>query len=80
MAGVASGRMHAPRQVGYGHLGDSNLHLNVSVPKPRDDVIAEIEPFVLQWTGEREGACGCSWCCSYPTPCCYHCVHCVHCV
>ena len=43
--------------LGYGHLGDGNLHLNVSSP---DGYHAElekiIEPFVYQWTADRRGS------------------------
>ncbi|GKC76973.1 D-2-hydroxyglutarate dehydrogenase, mitochondrial-like protein isoform X1, partial [Tanacetum coccineum] len=35
--------------VGYGHLGDYNLHLNVSAPK-YDDILAIIKSFVYEWT------------------------------
>ena len=45
------------RVLGYGHLGDGNLHLNVSSP---DGYHAElekiIEPFVYQWTADRRGS------------------------
>ena len=45
------------RVLGYGHLGDGNLHLNVSSP---DGYHAElekiIEPFVYTWTADRRGS------------------------
>lgn len=37
--------------VGYGHLGDSNLHLNVSTLEADDRVFNELEPYVFEWTG-----------------------------
>lgn len=43
--------------VGYGHLGDGNLHLNVSAPAGRTPQIsALIEPFVYEWTRQRRGS------------------------
>jgi D-2-hydroxyglutarate dehydrogenase len=43
--------------VGYGHLGDSNLHLNVSVPGGHDaEVLALLEPFVFDWVHARRGS------------------------
>jgi D-2-hydroxyglutarate dehydrogenase len=44
------------RVVGYGHVGDGNLHLNVSVPKADAAVLARIEPFVYQWTRDARGS------------------------
>lgn len=42
--------------VGYGHLGDGNLHLNVSAPQYDKDILAEIEPFVYEWTSKHNGS------------------------
>ncbi|KAF5183538.1 D-2-hydroxyglutarate dehydrogenase protein [Thalictrum thalictroides] len=42
--------------VGYGHLGDANLHLNVSTPEYDDTVLAQIEPFVYEWTSNHRGS------------------------
>lgn len=36
--------------VGYGHLGDSNLHLNISTLAEDDKVFKELEPYVFEWT------------------------------
>lgn len=36
--------------VGYGHLGDSNLHLNVAVPAHNPAVLELLEPYVFEWT------------------------------
>jgi len=44
------------RVVGYGHVGDGNLHLNVSNPEPSEDLLALIEPFVYEWTAARRGS------------------------
>ena len=42
--------------LGYGHLGDANLHLNVSVPKHSDEVFNLIEPFVFERVAELKGS------------------------
>lgn len=34
--------------VGYGHLGDGNLHLNVIVPKYSNDILNKLEPYVFE--------------------------------
>ena len=42
--------------VSYGHIGDGNLHLNVSVPAEDADILAIIEPFVYEWTSRHRGS------------------------
>ncbi|CAH1419600.1 unnamed protein product [Lactuca virosa] len=42
--------------VGYGHLGDGNLHLNVSAPQYDDVILAETKPFVYEWTSKQHGS------------------------
>lgn len=42
--------------VGYGHLGDGNLHLNVSAQQYDDAILAQIEPFVYEWTSRHRGS------------------------
>ncbi|XP_022985346.1 D-2-hydroxyglutarate dehydrogenase, mitochondrial [Cucurbita maxima] len=42
--------------IGYGHLGDGNLHLNISTPQYDDAVLAQIEPFVYEWTSNHRGS------------------------
>ncbi|KAK1272292.1 hypothetical protein QJS04_geneDACA013088 [Acorus gramineus] len=42
--------------VGYGHLGDGNLHLNVSTPIYDDAVFTKIEPFIYEWTSKHQGS------------------------
>ena len=42
--------------VAYGHLGDGNLHLNVSVPEYSDEVLSCIEPFVYEYTAKHRGS------------------------
>ena len=48
---------HLPVEVvGYGHLGDGNLHLNISCAKYDDEILRHIEPFVYEWTAARRGS------------------------
>lgn len=42
--------------VGYGHLGDGNLHLNISTPVYDKRVEGVIEPWVYEWTAKRRGS------------------------
>ncbi|DBA85469.1 TPA: hypothetical protein ACH3X2_000419 [Trebouxia sp. C0005] len=42
--------------VGYGHMGDSNLHLNISAAKYDKEILAHIEPFVYEWTADKKGS------------------------
>ncbi|KAI0180288.1 hypothetical protein GGR52DRAFT_530735 [Hypoxylon sp. FL1284] len=42
--------------VGYGHMGDSNLHLNIAVRRYDKAVEAALEPFVYEWIKERNGS------------------------
>ncbi|XP_015576266.1 D-2-hydroxyglutarate dehydrogenase, mitochondrial [Ricinus communis] len=42
--------------VGYGHLGDGNLHLNISAPQYDDLILAQIEPYVYEWTSKHRGS------------------------
>jgi D-2-hydroxyglutarate dehydrogenase len=44
------------RVVGYGHLGDGNLHLNVSAPAYDDRLREALEPFVYEWTAGVRGS------------------------
>lgn len=41
---------------GYGHVGDGNLHLNVSVPEHTDEVFDLIEPFLFERVAELRGS------------------------
>ena len=43
----------------FGHLGDGNLHLNVTTPgryEPDERVLRAIEPYVYEWVAERRGS------------------------
>ncbi|GAB7342790.1 hypothetical protein MBLNU457_g0926t1 [Dothideomycetes sp. NU457] len=42
--------------VGYGHMGDSNLHLNVATRRWDKAVEKVLEPFVYEWVGSRNGS------------------------
>lgn len=46
----------AAKVVGYGHLGDGNLHLNISLPEYDDTVLGLVEPFVYEWTSKYRGS------------------------
>ncbi|XP_071481119.1 D-2-hydroxyglutarate dehydrogenase, mitochondrial-like isoform X1 [Diadema antillarum] len=42
--------------VGYGHVGDENLHLNVVTPQYDSHVHKILEPFVYEWTSNLKGS------------------------
>ncbi|KAF4782730.1 FAD linked oxidase [Colletotrichum scovillei] len=42
--------------VGYGHMGDSNLHLNVAVRRYDKRIEKVLEPFVYEWIQARNGS------------------------
>ncbi|KAL9129502.1 MAG: hypothetical protein Q9217_002062 [Psora testacea] len=42
--------------VGYGHMGDSNLHLNVATRWFDKAVEKQLEPFVYEWTAKCNGS------------------------
>ncbi|XP_072263912.1 D-2-hydroxyglutarate dehydrogenase, mitochondrial [Pyxicephalus adspersus] len=42
--------------VGYGHLGDGNLHLNITAKEHSDTLLAALEPFVYEWTSRHNGS------------------------
>lgn len=42
---------HALCTVGYGHLGDGNLHLNVVGSTHSTELLALIEPYIYERTG-----------------------------
>ncbi len=46
----------AIRCVGYGHIGDGNLHLNITSRKFDRDVFDLIEPFIYEWTSQHKGS------------------------
>lgn len=44
------------RVVGYGHMGDGNLHLNITSAKFDERVLGEIEPWLWEITQEYGGS------------------------
>ncbi|XP_058454629.1 D-2-hydroxyglutarate dehydrogenase, mitochondrial isoform X1 [Malaya genurostris] len=46
----------ATKVTGYGHIGDSNLHLNVSCPKYGPEIHKLLEPFVYEYTSKVHGS------------------------
>ena len=42
--------------VGYGHMGDSNLHLNIATRRFDKDVERNLEPFVYEWIAKHKGS------------------------
>ncbi|KAI4466384.1 d-2-hydroxyglutarate dehydrogenase mitochondrial [Holotrichia oblita] len=46
----------AVRICGYGHVGDGNIHLNISVKEFTQDILKRIEPFVYEHTSQLRGS------------------------
>jgi len=44
------------RVVGYGHLGDGNLHLNITEPKRSSELTNKLFPFIYDWTVAHGGS------------------------
>lgn len=44
------------RVCGYGHIGDGNIHLNITTENYDKNVTAKIEPFVYEWVSKRLGS------------------------
>ncbi|KAI0835554.1 D-lactate dehydrogenase 2 mitochondrial precursor [Hypoxylon sp. FL0890] len=42
--------------VGYGHMGDSNLHLNIAVRRYDKKVEEALEPYVFEWIKAKNGS------------------------
>lgn len=42
--------------VGYGHMGDANLHLNVATRRFDKGVEKKLEPFIYEWVSKRNGS------------------------
>ena len=42
--------------VGYGHIGDGNLHLNVAVRRYSKDLENALEPYVFEWISKHNGS------------------------
>jgi D-lactate dehydrogenase (cytochrome) len=52
--GEESGRVG--KVVGFGHMGDGNLHLNITGAAWDKKVLEEVEPFVYEWVQQRNGS------------------------
>ncbi|XP_017899962.1 PREDICTED: LOW QUALITY PROTEIN: D-2-hydroxyglutarate dehydrogenase, mitochondrial [Capra hircus] len=46
----------AKHVVGYGHLGDGNLHLNVTAETFSASLLGALEPYVYEWTAGQRGS------------------------
>lgn len=46
----------AKHVVGYGHLGDGNLHLNVTAEAFSSSLLGALEPYVYEWTAGQRGS------------------------
>lgn len=46
----------AIRVCGYGHLGDSNIHLNITSEQFSPELHSKIEPFVYEWVAKHKGS------------------------
>jgi len=59
-AGLGSGANNEDSNVvgvvGYGHMGDSNLHLNIGTKTYDRKIEAALEPFVYEWVQQRKGS------------------------
>ncbi|KAJ3190772.1 hypothetical protein HK101_008370 [Irineochytrium annulatum] len=44
------------RVVGFGHMGDGNLHLNITGTGWDKDTLKTVEPFVYEWVEGRKGS------------------------
>lgn len=42
--------------VGYGHMGDANMHLNISARRYSKEVENLLEPWVYEWVSKRNGS------------------------
>jgi D-2-hydroxyglutarate dehydrogenase len=42
--------------VGFGHMGDCNLHLNISTLEYDEKVFKSLEPYVFEWTSKYRGS------------------------
>ena len=42
--------------VGYGHMGDANLHLNIPARRFDKTIEEKLEPWVYEWVAEKRGS------------------------
>ncbi|KAF9147434.1 hypothetical protein BG015_010945 [Linnemannia schmuckeri] len=55
-AGVIGEDKDVEAVVGFGHIGDGNLHLNIASKRYSDKVAKVIEPYVYEWTAKHSGS------------------------
>ncbi|KAL2717564.1 hypothetical protein V1478_013264 [Vespula squamosa] len=41
---------------GYGHIGDSNIHVQVSIPTYQEDIASQLEPFIFEYISSLRGS------------------------
>lgn len=41
---------------GYGHVGDGNIHINVTVPKYTKEICSELEPYIFEEVSKLNGS------------------------
>ena len=46
----------SPGHFSYGHVGDGNLHLNVTSPSYDPNLTKRLEPFIYEWTSGVKGS------------------------
>ncbi|CAB3403899.1 unnamed protein product [Caenorhabditis bovis] len=46
----------AKRVISYGHLGDGNIHLNISAEKSTPELYAKMYPYVYEWVTKHGGS------------------------
>lgn len=42
--------------VGYGHIGDGNLHINIVAESYKEEIESLIEPYIYEWTAKQNGS------------------------
>ncbi|XP_076751629.1 D-2-hydroxyglutaric acid dehydrogenase isoform X1 [Xylocopa sonorina] len=47
---------HITRLSGYGHLGDGNIHVQISIPSYKPEVAALLQPFIFDYVSSLRGS------------------------
>ncbi|KAI4499154.1 hypothetical protein M0802_005737 [Mischocyttarus mexicanus] len=47
---------HVTRISGYGHIGDGNIHVQVSIPTYQEDIASQLEPFIFEYISKVRGS------------------------
>ena len=56
---VLKERLRDPRIIrisGYGHLGDGNIHVQVSIPSYEEDIASQLQPFIFEYVSSLHGS------------------------